>query len=132
MVMPVEAREAKRKRKVVSYKDVQIAYLLGGIARVQPWADDGQATGPVLKRALKELRAQGHNVTDLAEFVAARFGNSGRGRSVPQPGEERRYKAQQVKGGAPFLRLPLSTLATPKGGEVRVRFEDDKIVVAPA
>lgn len=121
-----------RKRKVISYKDVQIAYLLDGVEGVDKLIRGRRSAGSVVKRALRELKAQGKDATTLEDFVAERFGRVGRGRSVPRPGEERKYKAQQLKSGVPFLRLPLNTLAIQKGKQVRVRFEEDKIIVAPA
>ena len=120
------------KRKVISYKDVQIAYLLDGVNGVERLIRGRKSAGAVVKRALRELKAQGNDARDLEDLVAERFGSTGRGRAVPQAGEERRYKAQQVKNGVPFLRLPLNTLSIMKGKQVRVRFDDDKIVVAPA
>lgn len=119
----------KTSRKVVSYKDIQIAYLLDGLAGVEQIVAD-KGTGSVVKRALQELRTQGHQADDLADFVIARYGSTGRGRSVPQRGEQRTYRAQQIKDGSPFLRLPLNTLQIPKGKAVRVTFEANQIVIS--
>ncbi len=116
-------------RKVISFKDVQIAYLLDGIAGIERLIKGRKSPAAVLKRALRELKAQGSDTRELESFIAEKFGSTGRGRSVPQVGEERRYRAQQIKSGAPFLRLPLNTLGIKKGKQVRVRFEADRIVV---
>jgi hypothetical protein len=121
-----------RSKKVISFKDVEIAFLLDGINGVERLIKGRKNPGAVVKRALRDLKTQGTDVRALEEFVAERFGSTGRGRSVPQVGEERRYKAQQIKNGAPFLRLPLNTLGIKKGRPVRVRFEDGRIVVSPA
>ena len=51
---------------------------------------------------------------------------------MPNIGEERKYRAQQIKTGGAFLRLPLTPLGVKKGGSVRVRFESDRIVVVKA
>jgi hypothetical protein len=125
------SKKAANKRKVISFKDVQIAYLLDGLDGVERLLKGHKAPAGVLKRALRELKSQGSDTRELESYVAEKFGSTGRGRSVPQVGEERRYKAQQIKSGAPFLRLPLNTLGVRKGKQVRVRFEDDKIVVSP-
>lgn len=125
---PAASKKADN-RKVISFKDVQIAYLLDGIAGIERLIKGRKSPAAVLKRALRELKAQGSDTRELESFIAEKFGSTGRGRSVPQAGEERRYKAQQIKSGAPFLRLPLNTLGIKKGKAVRVRFEADRIVV---
>lgn len=123
------AAKKAENRKVISFKDVQIAYLLDGIAGIERLIKGRKSPVAVLKRALRELKAQGSDTRELESFIAEQFGSTGRGRAVPQVGEERRYKAQQIKSGAPFLRLPLNTLGIKKGKQVRVRFEADRILV---
>lgn len=123
------SRKGGSKRTVISFKDVEIAYLLDGIAGVERLIAGRRSPAPVLRRALRDLKAQGRSVDALEAFIAEKFGSSGRGRSVPSPGEERRYRAQQIKTGGAFLRLPLNVLGVPKGGNVRVRFDRDRIVV---
>ena len=118
------------KRTVVSFKDIQIAYLLDGLAGVEKLIHGRKSAGAVLRRALRELKAQGRNTDALESFVNDKFGIGGRGRSMPGVGEERRYKAQQIKTGGAFLRLPLAPLGVKKGGDVRVRFENDRIVIS--
>ncbi len=122
-------KKPETSRKVISFKDIQIAYLLDGIEGVDRLVKGRKSPAAVLKRALRELKSQGSDTSELEGYVAEKFGSTGRGRSVPQAGEERRYKAQQIKAGAPFLRLPLNTLGIKKGKQVRVRFEADRIVV---
>ena len=85
-----------KQRGVVSFKDLQIAYLLDGIAGVEKLVSGRKNPGPILKRALNELKAQGRNVDTLESYITSRHGATGRGRSMPNVGEERRYKAQQV------------------------------------
>jgi hypothetical protein len=120
------------RRTNVSFKDVQIAYLLDGIAGVEKLLSDHKNAGPVIKRALKQLRGQGRNVESLQSFVNDKFGGDGRGRAMPLAGEERRYKAQQVADSGVFLRLPLTTIAAGKGDVLKVRFEADRIVISKA
>jgi hypothetical protein len=90
----------------------------------------GRASKATIRRALRELEASGRNVEPLERWVTEHLGGSGRGRSAPSPGETRSYKAQQVKTGGPFLRLPLDVLGVKKAGVIRVRFERDQIIVA--
>lgn len=121
-----------QKRTVISFKDVEIAYLLDGITGVERLLAGRKSAAAVLRRALRDLKEQGRAVDALEAYIADKYGSSGRGRSVPTPGEERRYKAQQIKQGGAFLRLPLNVLGVGKGQNVRVRFERDRIVVSKA
>ena len=123
-------KKAAEKRTLVSFKDVQIAYLLDGISGVDKLVHGRKSAGPLLRRALKELKAQGRNTDALDAYVNDKHGVGGRGRAMPGVGEERLYKAQQIKTGGAFLRLPLAPLGVKKGGDVRVRFENDRIVIS--
>lgn len=118
-----------KPRGVVSFKDLQIAYLLDGIAGVEKLVANKKNPGPILRRALDELKAQGRNVETLESYIGLRHGSTGRGRSMPNVGEERRYKAQQVGDSGTFLRLPLTPIGVKKGGVVKVRFEADRVIV---
>ena len=126
------SKKSATKRTVVSFKDVQIAFLLDGISGVEKLLAGRKSAGTVIRRALHELEQQGRHVDALKVYVGEKFGAGGRGRSMPGVGEERKYKAQQIKTGGAFLRLPLTPLAVKKGGSVRVRFESDRIVVSKA
>jgi hypothetical protein len=125
-------KSASTKRTVVSFKDVQIAYLLDGISGLEKLLAGRKSAGGVIRRALRELKQQGRSVEALEAYVGEKYGSGGRGRSMPGVGEERKYKAQQIKSGGAFLRLPLTPLGVKKGGSVRVRFEADRIVVTKA
>lgn len=116
-------------RNLVSFKDVQIAYLMEGIGGVEKLMESGQVSKPTIRRALKKFHETGAVPAEFERWVAERVGPIGRGRSAPSIGETRSYKVQQIKNTGPFLRLPLDSLAINKGGVVRVRFEDNKIVV---
>ena len=123
------AKKSTTKRSIVSFNDLQIAYLLDGIAGVEKLVADKKNAAPILKRALKELKGQGRNVETLETYVNEKHGTSGRGRAMPSIGEERRYKAQQIADGGTFLRLPLTPIGVKKGGVVKVRFEADRVIV---
>jgi hypothetical protein len=123
------SKKASNKRSIVSFKDLQIAYLLDGIGGIEKLVAGRKNAGTILKRALKEMSDQGRNVETLQSYVAERYGSSGRGRAMPNVGEERKYKAQQIGDGGTFLRLPLTPIGVKKGGVVKVRFEADRVIV---
>ncbi len=123
------SKKNSSKRSIVSFKDLQIAYLLDGISGVEKLVAGKKNAGSILKRALKEMGGQGRNVETLQKYVDERYGSSGRGRAMPNVGEERKYKAQQIGDGGTFLRLPLTPIGVKKGGVVKVRFESDRVVV---
>ncbi|MBH1988651.1 MAG: hypothetical protein I8H72_01285 [Myxococcaceae bacterium] len=126
------AEKTKSKRKLVSFKDVQIAYLVGDMDGVNKLLKDRKNTVVLLKKTLKELKAAGRKTESLEAYIAAHYEPGARGRSIPSLGQERLYKAQRIHAGGPFLRLPLTPLGTDKGGVVIVRFEPDQIVVRNA
>jgi len=123
--------ETTPKRKLVSYKDVQIAYLTGGVAAVDKLLEEKKVAKSTIKRAYQNFVKAGREEKPLADWILKNIGALGRGRASPQVGERRRYKAQQISSGDPFLRLPLSSLDIYKGKIVDVQFEEDKIVVRP-
>jgi hypothetical protein len=127
--MNMASKKASSKRSIVSFKDLQIAYLLDGIGGVEKLVAGRKNAGSILKRALKEMGDQGRNVETLQAYVNERYGSSGRGRAMPNIGEERKYKAQQIGDGGTFLRLPLTPIGVKKGGVVKVRFEADRVIV---
>jgi hypothetical protein len=127
--MNMASKKASSKRSIVSFKDLQIAYLLDGIGGVEKLVAGRKNAGSILKRALKEMAEQGRNVETLQAYVNERYGSSGRGRAMPNIGEERKYKAQQIGDGGTFLRLPLTPIGVKKGGVVKVRFEADRVIV---
>lgn len=117
-------------RTLVSFKDVQLAYLMNGISAVQELVDSKTASKATVRRALKKLQETGRDVSSLERWVAEHVGPIGRGRAAPGPGEIRSYKAQQISNSGPFLRLPLDPLGAKKGSTIRVHFENDRIVVS--
>lgn len=119
-----------KKKPNLSFKDVQIRFLMDGVAGVSDAYEDGDASKATVRRALRELKSTGRDVEGLERWVVERFGSTGRGRSSPLPGETRSYKAQQISTGGPFLRLPLDVLGVRKGTAVRVHFNDNEIVVS--
>lgn len=117
------------KKSVKSFKDVQISYLMEGLPAIENMYKEGLASKTTLRKALKKLQESGQDVKSLEEWVIEQFGASVRGRSSPMSGETRTYRAQQVTGSGPFLRLPLEVLDIKKGELVRVRFGENDITV---
>lgn len=129
-----ESEDTKTDPKVI-YKDIEIAYLAEGLSAVQKLIEEQRVKAGTVRRAAKELAAKYPDKADmLRKFVENNFPETIRGRLPPVDGDEREYKAQQVKNGAPFLRLPLDVINVKKGQIARVRFTADKIEVwkAPA
>jgi len=123
------AVQSRRKRSTLSFKDIQIAYLMNGVNSVEKLHKDGKASTATIRRALSHLRTGGREVGGLEKWIHDNLGIGVRGRAAPQPGQERVYRAQQIKTSGPFLRLPLGALEIGKGETVTVCFEDDRIVV---
>ena len=121
--------KTQNKRTLVSFKDIQIAYLIEGMDGVERLLKGRKNIASLLRRAVKELKAAGKKTDTLDAYIAENHGPGTRGRSVPTSGQERLYKAQRIHAGGPFLRLPLAPLGTDKGGVVKVRFERDQIIV---
>jgi hypothetical protein len=117
------------RRSLISFKDIQIAYLLEDIAGVEKLINGRKNPGPLLRKALKELVRAGKKTENLEKYILANHGAGTRGRSIPISGQERVYRAQKLAAGTAFLRLPLAPLGTTKGGRVRVVFENDRIIV---
>ena len=117
------------RRQAVSFKDVQIAYLMNGVSAVKDLYGEGKASSTTVRKALKELAGAGRNIAPLEKWVEEAMSPRARGRSAPEAGAERSYRVQRVGDGAPFLRLPVTVLGVGQREEVKVRFDRDKIVV---
>ena len=125
-------KKSSGKQSLVSYKDVQIAFLVDGIQGVEKILQGRKSARTLVRHALSDLKRQGRAVDALESYVAERHATKARGRAMPGTGEERRYRAQQIEGGGVFLRLPLTPLGVKKSGSVRVRFDADRILVTKA
>lgn len=122
-------KKGQSGRSILSFKDIQIAYLLEGMPAVLRLVKGRKNVAPLLRRALKELQKAKKSTDVLETFIEENYSAKTRGRTVPELGQERVYKAQKLETGGAFLRLPLTPLGTRKGGHVRVRFERDRIIV---
>lgn len=121
--------EKRKRRSTVSFKDVQIAYLCSGISPIEQMYQRRLASINTLRRALQHLRTNGSPVDSFEKWYQENFGAGARGRAAPKAGQERIYRAQQIKTSGAFLRLPLAALAINKGDVLTVQFEKDHIVV---
>ncbi|MCA9507083.1 MAG: hypothetical protein KC505_01515 [Myxococcales bacterium] len=121
--------EKRKRRSAVSFKDVQIAYLCSGISPIEQMHNRRLASASTIRRALHQLKCNGTPAEPLEKWFHENFGPGTRGRAAPQAGQERIYRAQQIKTSGTFLRLPLAALSIGKGEVVTVKFEKDKIVV---
>jgi len=121
-----------KKKSVISFKDLQIVFLVEGIEGVKKAIKGRKNPAPLLRKALRELEKVGQPVVPLKDYITKNFGTGNRGRSIPAEGQERVYLAQKLKkpGGGTFLRLPLGPLKTNKGQKVKVRFETNQIIVS--
>ena len=115
----------------ISNKDIQVAFLVNGVNGVSDMVAENVPAKATLQAAVDALENLGQDVSLLIAFMETLHpaGDGTRGRSAPQNGDVRTYKAQVVKDGGPFLRLPLDTLNAMKGENMTVAFEHGKIIV---
>ena len=119
----------RKKRSTVSFKDIQIAYLMDGVKSIAKLHKEGKASNITIRRALTNLKDSGREVAGLESWIRENLGTGVRGRTAPTPGQERIYRAQQIKTSGPFLRLPLAALKIDKGEVVSVSFQKGQIIV---
>lgn len=126
------AKKAKKPRTGPTVKDALLAYALDGLTGLK----DSGVTPTTIRKVIRELRTKGKDASVVESFARDTFhlefsAATGRGRSAPSKGASREYTVQGLSDGAPFIRLPISTLSLGKGAKVLVRFGDGKIEVAP-
>lgn len=148
----------RRVGPVISFKDVIMAYYMGGqgsgglkeIRKLAKKTDDNgnqaQLTPKVLWAAYDALaEAPDADLETLEAFVLKTAGprraEGTRGRSLPQTGDTRSYKAMTtpVKDGEgnetgrsdPFVRIPVAALGVDGGAMLEASFEDGRIVLTP-
>lgn len=108
----------------LSAKDVLLAYTLRGVEGLNALPLGKKAH--LLRKAIAFCRAEGNETVASALVEYANKKGlvvwPGRGRNIPAEGSTRSYKAQQLKGGDPFVRVSVSALGVRKGQAVTVRF----------
>jgi hypothetical protein len=138
----------KKTRTMVEKKDAQMAYMLEGLDGVKALNDtvrdnpanydkDGKPRNiskKVLWEAVDHLSEKGKGRFDLdplTEWIESIYGerHEGQGKTPPQVGDTRTYKAQQLATGDCFLRLPIGPLDVEKGAGLRVTFKKGSILV---
>lgn len=129
---PKKAKASKVNGARVSFKDVQLAYALDGLDGVIKALGERKAAKNIINKAIAGFKAQGHDTSKLESYVEKTYPATIRGRAMPEAGEDRDYKAQQLGKGGAFLRLPLNPLGVEKGASVKVSFKDDRITVVRA
>lgn len=143
--------EKKTRKAGKSFKDVQVALFLEGVAGVQSLYDQGILKASTARRAYNKLLESnaGEHATVLANWIVATFGSLSRGRSAPKAGEIRSYKVQGFHQRTPikdeagnvvgkkiseteslFMRLALDSLAVEKGQKIYVAFGETDIHVS--
>lgn len=149
----------RRVGPVISFKDVIMAYYMGGqgaggvkeIRKLAKKTDDNgnqaQLTPKVLWSAYDALaEAPDADLETLEKFVLKTAGprraEGTRGRSLPQAGETRQYKAMttpvkdddgnETGRSDPFVRIPVSALEVEGGAMLEASFENGRIILTPA
>ena len=110
-----------------TYFHLIIDYLVDGIGAVDRRVAKENVQKATVMRAVKELKET--HPDQLPMFEAWAKERFPRGKKAPVAGESRNYKAQKVKDGNPFLRLPLDVLGIGKGDIATVAFDGDVIKV---
>lgn len=121
----------KRNNHGLSFKDVQLSYMLHGLDAVKNLFLTKKVSGKVLEHAAADLAATGKAedfVSWVKEAVIVKNTASAiRGRGSPKSGNVREYKVQLVgKKGSPFIRLPIPNGS--KGQRITVTFNSDETI----
>ena len=126
-VAPVE------DKKKITYSDVIIEFLAEGLNAVQRYIKANSVTPAVVRRASDELMGTHPEKGELFAAWVRQDYPTGRGKTAPQLGEVREFKAQQVdtkdkktkkviKEGTPFSRIPLEPIGVKRGQHIMVEF----------
>lgn len=121
--------KTRKKRSTFSFKDVEVLYLVKGLAPVVDLHKEKKVSPATIRRAVVALKNVGKMDSSLETWVNENLRVGSRGRAAPKTGQERVYRAQQINESGPFLRLPLASLKASKGDPLSVVFENDCIVV---
>lgn len=116
-------------RKLISYKDVALTFLQGGVPALTLLHSTGNLSRATVLRAVKSLKLSGQDTKYLESWAHTVFRNFGRGKQAPTPGTQRNYRVQAIPTTGPFIRLPVDTFGVEKGSELKVRFEENRIII---
>ena len=126
------ARPATRHRGM-AYMEVVIRLYQSpdGVEALKEAFEGGHLSRASIKSALKYMTGQDSkpgNFDEFKEFADSFSDSAGKGRAPAKIGDTRPYKAQKLKTGNTFIRLPLDFLGTKKGIEVYVTFKDENTI----
>ena len=128
---PDPVTEDTDSSRYLNVKDIILAYTMKGAAGLDTL--DLTSKSHLIRKAVAYCRTEErHDVADALVEYANIHGLivwSGRGRGTPVEGSTRSYRAQQLKGQEPFIRLPVSSLHVEKGQAVTVAFRSGIIEV---
>lgn len=124
------------RRKHINYKDVLMTYRrpgrAGGLKAIRAMHERQEISREVWKALIAHMQEE--KITAEAELLElAKDAVKPRGRPQPALGEEREMKAgARMAYAVPTLRLPLYHLGVKPKGTLRVKWDEDKIVVSRA
>lgn len=127
-----EGSRPTTRSRGTSYMEVVVKLYQNGIEDIKSDFEGGETSKNSLKNALAYLEKQSTRPDTFGEFkdfVESMKQEGSRGKAPAQIGETRSYKAQKLKDGSPFLRLPLDFLGTKKGELVYVTFKSDTTLI---
>lgn len=106
------------------YKDLMVQFYSEGMEAVRNTVQSQGTSRAILDRLVQELSQRGADTGEVEALILEVYGEkgTGKGRTPPQNGQTRTYKAQQVKDQGVFVRGPLETLGVNKGELVNITF----------
>ena len=121
----------------VTFTDVSMAYLLGGVSQVSNLLADHSDPVGTLDKAINAIATgdASRDISDLQNLrntFASAKGTGTRGAKGLGSSGSKVYSAQQVGEGDLFIRLPVSLLVDGKGAGVKVTVDGDRLVVTRA
>jgi hypothetical protein len=114
-------------RKLISFKDVALAYFRGGVEAIEAMSPAPSAD--TMLRTIQFVQQGGNDTHELEDFYGRTYTEGTRGRSAPEPGEDRTYKVQQHGDEIPWIRVPLHTLGDVTPEEVRASFAEGSVLI---
>lgn len=121
-----------RAKGMLNFRDVQVSVLVDGCEPIRESYREGKVSRTTLRRAADDFASKGRtgdNVAALTSWVDEITVSGDRGRKPLLAGDSRAYKAQQLKEGGTFLRVPLSPIGVLKGGDVQITVSADGLSI---
>lgn len=122
------------RKAIVSAKDIALAVVTGGAAKVRDLHNGTGFTAKTLDGAIALFDGTEHAATlsALRGELFTTVGNGRRGRPAVAVGARREYSVQEVGETGAFVRLPVGVLGLIKGDTVTVTFDEGVITVTRA